>query len=705
MQDYRKDSAGNEAGASVPAGSADPIVPIDFSPPDPRKKRSALKLRWPHLLIVGFLLMAGASGWFILTARSVYVQVTPITASVEIQDGFSLQLGERHLMLPGEYPILLRNEGYHDEQITLVVGEAQAQNHPFSLRELPGIVSFEATGVSGGLSGALVALNGAELGRIPLRDIELEPGEYELTITADRYFPYTEMITVPGRAAVTQFSAQMQQAWGEVSLSTEPAGAEILVNGQLLGTTPYNAEILQGQHEVTLKLAGHKAWQDRLEVVAGETLALPSVVLERADGLVFIRSQPSGANVTINGQFRGQTPIEVALPPGRTHEITLFRSGFDAASRSIQTRPDQEQDITVSLIPITSVVRVVAEPAEAELYVDGEFKGRANQTLELLAASQIIEVRLDGYVPYTGSFTSRPGLEQELRVSLKSLEDARVEAIRPVITTAAGQSLTLLYPGQFTMGASRREPGRRANEDLREVRLERAFYLSPHEVSNAQYRRFKAGHSSGVLEGRTLDLDNQPVVQVGWQDAALYCNWLSQQEGLPLFYNVEGGQVVGFNPDATGYRLPSEAEWEWAARTDGNGNVLRYPWGDQLPPPPAAGNFADVSVSNFMGQYIPGYDDTFMGTAPVGQFAVNSRGMYDMAGNVSEWVHDYYGTLISLGTAVEVDPLGPTSGAYHTIKGSSWAHSSITELRLSFRDFADTARNDLGFRIARYLEE
>lgn len=705
MQEYRKDSAGNEAGTSVPAGSMDPIVPIDFSPPDPRRKRAGLQLRWPHFLIAGFLVAAGVSGWFVLSARSVYVQVTPVTASVDIQSGFALQLGERHLMLPGEYTLLLSNEGYHDEQLTLTVSDEQAQNHPYVLRELPGIVSFDASSVSGALSGAVVTLNGEEIGRTPLRDIELEPGEYELTVTADRYLPHTEIITVPGRSTASQFSAALQQAWGEVSFNSEPAGAEILVDGQVLGTTPYNAEILQGEHEVTLKLAGHKAWQDRLEITAGEVIALPAVTLERADGLVFIRSQPSGANVTINGQFSGQTPLEVALPPGRAHEVTLFRSGFNAASRSIQTSPDQEQDITVSLTPITSVVRVVAEPAEAELYVDGEFKGRANQTLELLAASQVIEVRLDGYVPYTGSFTSRPGLEQELRVTLKSLEEARVEAIRPVITTVAGQSLTLLYPGQFTMGASRREPGRRANEDLREVRLERAFYLSPHEVSNAQYRRFKADHSSGVLEGRTLDLDNQPVVQVGWQDAALYCNWLSEQEGLPVFYNVEGGQVVGFNPDATGYRLPSEAEWEWAARTDGNGNVLRYPWGDQLPPPAAAGNFADVSVSSFMGQFIPGYDDTFMGTAPVGQFAVNSRGMYDMAGNVSEWIHDFYGTLISLGTEVEVDPLGPESGAYHTIKGSSWAHSSITELRLSYRDFADTARNDLGFRIARYLEE
>jgi len=704
MQDHPKHSAA-PGGDSDSAAFADHIIPIDFTPPDPTRRRAALRLRWPHLLVAGFLLAAAASGWFVLSARSVSVQVTPITASVEFLSGFQLQLGGRTLMLPGEYPVLLRNPGYHDESLTLTVGAEQAQNFPVVMRELPGIVSVSAQGAGGPVSGALVLLNGQELGRTPLRDLEIEPGDYELSIAADRYLPLTQPLTIPGRSETTAVDLTLAPAWGQISFATTPPGAEILVDGQLLGTTPYTAEVLEGEHELILKLTAHKAWQGALNVAAGEDQQLTPVVLERADGLVFIRSQPSGANVTINGDFRGQTPLEVALPPGRSHEITLFRSGFNAASRTLETRPDEEQDITVPLVPITSSVRIVAEPAEAEVYVDGELRGPANQTLELLAASQVIEIRRDGYVPYTGSFTSRPGLEQELRVTLKSLEDARLEAIRPVIETAAGQTLTLLYPGQFSMGASRREPGRRANEDLREVRLERPFYLSAHEVSNLQFKQFRAEHSSGTLQGQTIDLDNQPVVQVTWQDAALYCNWLSEQEGLPLFYQVEGDQVTGFNPDATGYRLPSEAEWEWAARTDGNGNTLRFPWGEQMPPPERAGNFADMSVRSFMGAYLSGYDDTYLGTAPVGQFPVNGRGMYDMAGNVSEWVHDFYGTMLTLGTAVEVDPLGPTSGAYHTIKGSSWAHSSVTEIRLSYRDFGDVARNDLGFRIARYLEE
>ncbi len=704
MQDHSKPTAA-PGGDSASAEFAEPIVPIDFTPPDATPRRAGLRLRWPHFLVAGFLVVAGVCGWFVLSARSVLVQVAPITASVEFLDGFQLPLGGRMLMLPGSYEVLIRNTGYHEERFTLAVGEEQAQDFPVQLRELPGLVNIEVQGEGGPLTGALVLLDGQEVGRTPLRGLEVEPGEYELSVQAERYLPLSQPLTVLGRSQQNDVALSLAPAWADISFSTTPPGAEILVDGQLIDTTPYTGEILEGEHELTLKLAAHKAWQGELVVRAGEAQQLPPVSLERADGLVFIRSQPSGANVTINGEFRGQTPLEVALPPGRAHELTLFRSGFNAASRTLETRPDEEQDITVPLVPITSSVRIVAEPAEAEVYVDGELRGPANQTLELMAASQVIEIRQEGYVPYTVSFTSRPGLEQELRVTLQSLEEARLEAIRPVITTAAGQSLTLLYPGQFTMGASRREPGRRANEDLREVRLERPFYLSPHEVTNLQFRAFRPEHSSGTLQGQTIDLDNQPVVQVTWKDAALYCNWLSEQEGLPVFYQVEGDEVVGFNPEATGYRLPSEAEWEWAARTDGNGNTLRFPWGEQMPPPERAGNFADISVRSFMGAYMVGYDDTYLGTAPVGQFPVNARGMHDMAGNVSEWVHDFYGTTLSVGASVEVDPLGPTEGAYHTIKGSSWAHSTVTEIRLSYRDFGDTARNDLGFRIARYLEE
>ena len=371
----------------------------------------------------------------------------------------------------------------------------------------------------------------------------------------------------------------------------------------------------------------------------------------------------------------------------------------------MEIRPDQQRDVEIELEPLLVSVRIQVEPEDAELYVNGDLVGQANGTADLVAASQTIEIRSNGFVPYTTEFTPRPGLGQIIRANLKSLEQARIESIAEV-TNAAGQNMKLIFPEgrTFTMGSSRREAGRRPNETLRQVKLERPFYISETETSNEQFRRFDPEHSSGTAAGLTLDNGSQPVVRVSWQQAALFCNWLSEQESLPPFYQVSDGQVVGFDPKSHGYRLPTEAEWAWAARVDADGNSLRYPWGDGLPPPPRAGNFADLGARSALTPVMRDYNDGEIVTAPVGSFTPNRLGLYDLAGNVAEWTHDFYGSVGFSGT-VPADPLGAETGESHSIRGSSWTHSSITELRLSHRDFGTGPRYDLGFRVARYLEE
>jgi formylglycine-generating enzyme required for sulfatase activity len=683
-------------------GAMDVITPVDFTPPPPKGRRFYWRPRWYHGVLAIGLVVASTSAWFVLTARSVFIDVTPATADISVIQGHAVRIGPRYLMREGDYRVQLIAAGYYDADVALSVTQEQAQTHSFELVPRPGYVSITATTESGEeLSGVRVLLDGVDLGTTPLLNAEVPPGTYEAQLQLDRYLTARTQMDVQGKLAEQSLSMTLAPAWAEVEFASQPPGADIILNGELLGVTPARLELLQGAYDVTLKRAGYKAWQDDLVVAAGEPQQLPMVTLESADGLVFIRSVPGNANVTINGEFRGQTPLEVSLPPGQPHDIRLFRTGFNTATRRIETRPDEERDITISLDPVTSLVRVLADPPDAELYVDGEFKGLANQTIEMMAASQRVEIRKEGYVAYATNFTSRPGLDQEIRVALKTVEQARLEAIEPVITTAAGQTLHLFYPYPYTMGSSRREPGRRANETLRDVNMVKPFYLSLHPVTNQQYKRFDPEHASGTLQGRTLDLPRQPVVQVSWQDAARYANWLSEQESLPPFYIIEGGEVTGFNPNSTGYRLPTEAEWEWAARADGQGGTFRFPWGDSWPPPKGSGNFADDSTRSFLGQYLRDYNDP--GTSNVGEFAPNAQGLYDMAGNVSEWTHDVYGAVSGLSAVRETDPLGPDEGRYRTIRGSSWSHGTITELRASYRDFGEEPRNDLGFRLARYL--
>jgi len=679
----------------------EPIQPIDFTPVGQTSKKFSLKLSPVKVILSAFFLIFASAAWFVLSAKSVYLDVTPAASIVNVESPLAIKIGPRFLVLKGDLPVTVTAEGYYPLDTDLTVTDQQAQTFVINMQPLPGFLTLD----SGNINGAQVFIDGQMAGETPLTDFEVAAGDHIVSVTLDRYQAFETAIFMEGRQTKQRLDIELLPAWAEVSINTRPAGAVVSVDGQDRGQTPLVAEILEGEHEILVKLPAHKVWTENIAVIARQTMTLPLIELEQADGLVLLQSSPSNANVTMDGVFQGQTPLEIIVPPGTTHELSFFLNGYQETRRSFTTRPEEEISLQVNLDPIFSSVEISAIPADAELYVNGQLQGNANQTIELLAATQLLEIKRDGYVTFETDFVSRPGLEQKLDVRLKTLEEQRLESIKPFITNAVGQSMKLIYPGTFQMGASRREPGRQANEVLRNVNLTRPFYLSLMEVNNSQFARFDKEHSSGVIEGRTLSNNNQPVVRVTWDQAALFCNWLSTEEGLEPFYLEENGKISGFNPASIGYRLPTEAEWAWAARVDNDPNsLLKFPWGPELPPPANHGNYADISAGVFLGRIIANYNDGYLGTAPVGSFAPNSNGFFDMGGNAAEWVHDYYGSSGQIGTAMETDPLGPVQGTYHVIRGSSWAHGTITELRLSFRDYNNESRDDVGFRVARYLE-
>ncbi|MFV0477912.1 MAG: PEGA domain-containing protein [Parahaliea sp.] len=679
------------------------IQPIRFEPLSPEAAPPVQQrhpLRWLLLAIGAVFLLFMA---FLLTSRSVLIELQPqVEASISIS-GLHLPFGKRILIRPGNYAVQASAEGFHPLADELSVSEADSQTLTLKLIPLPGLLSFNSKP-----AGARVLLDNIDIGQTPLTAVSVEAGEHDVQIQSPRYLSWAQKLFVEGRNQNQQIDIELAPAWADIHLASEPAGATISLNGEAISTTPATVAVLQGEQQVlALELPGFARWQQSLAVVAGEAQNLPTVILEPAAGVLTLNSQPAGANVTLNGEFQGQTPLVLELSPDTAQRIHLSRPGYQRHSEQITLGAGQNKEQTIALQAILGEIQLQVSPAQAVVTVNGRTIGKGSQTLKLPAVEQTIEVSLDGYAPLRERITPRSGLAQRLNFQLQTREEARMAKLSPEVTTAVGQTLKLFIPGnsplaEFSMGASRREPGRRANEVLRPVALQRMFYLQTTEVTNAQFRQFLASHNSGQTQGNSLNREHQPVVSVSWQQAAQFCNWLSQKEGLEAFYLQREGVVTGFNAKALGYRLPTEAEWAWAARTEGS-TLLRFPWGDAFPPTKPVENYADNSSAYVTGRILNGYTDGFVVSAPVASFKPNTKGLYDMGGNVAEWVNDVYSIPVANGPRAS-DPLGAQNGDNYVLRGASWSLSKLSDLRLSYRDYGQAGRDDVGFRIARYAQ-
>lgn len=675
--------------------------------------------RWLVAVPVAIVLaLVTYAAWFLATGYAFTITTAPAAARVDLRGGPSLHFGANRFARPGRYSVTVQHAGYVTLRAPLEVAAASGREHHYRLEKLPGRVRIETP------LRARVTADGRELGEAP-GEFRLPAGRRELAVLAPRHQPWTTTLEVEGLDRVQTVTPALVPAWAPLTVVSEPAGAEVYVDGERSGVTPARVELDAGSHRVELRHPGFKAWATDVQVAANEPQTLGPVRLGLPDGRLTVRTEPAGAAVSVGGAFRGRAPLTLDVRPDTRLALVATRDGHEPATAAMVVGPGERRTVELKLAPILGEVTVRAEPAGAEVYADGRLLGPAGRTYRLPSARHELEVRLAGYRSHRTTLTPRPALPQVVEVRLEpggppsssAATTAAVEAAQTKATPAAGgagplaatlrapsgSELRLLGPASYTMGSPRRESGRRANESQRPVVLRRRYYLATDEVTNAQYKQFRPRHRSGFVGQHTLELERQPVVNVTWQDAAEYCNWLSQQAGLPAAYESQGGKLVPVSPMTTGYRLPTEAEWEWAARANRDGSLRKYPWGDALPVPAASGNYGDRKAQPLLQTFLEDLDDGYAATANVGSFGANALGFHDLGGNVAEWTTDLY-VVQPPSTAVAVDPLGAGAGNVRVIRGSSWRHATVTELRAAHRDYGDGRRDDLGFRIARYAE-
>ena len=640
--------------------------------------------------------------WLLFTSKSIQFDVQPAGMDeISIKGGwFKMPVGERILMRQGTYTVNVKKEGYYDVAQSLQVNEAPSRTVIIEMRKLPGqlTISTEPS------VEAFVTVDDTRVGRAPYGPLQLEPGTHSVSVTADRFLPFSQRLAVPGLGLHQQLDVQLVPLWANVDVTSSPPGAAVYQGTTQIGETPMRLELMEGSHSLSLIRDGYKAWDGTVEAVANTDQVLPTVELEPANAQLRVLSIPRGANVSVNGRYRGQSPVTIALSPDVNYDIGLSKAGYGSTSRQVRLAAAASEEITVDMTARVGEVTVAVLPGDATVYVDGQARGSGTVTLRLSSAPHQLEVKKGGYATFARSVTPRPGYPQTIQVRLLSDADIVAQSTARSITTSQGQELRRVEAGKFVLGTSRREQGRRANEVLLPVIVTKPYYIGATEVSNREFRRFRSGHDSGGALHVALAGDMNPVVNVTWEDAVDYCNWLSAEEGLTPAYEKIFERWQPVSPTPNGYRLPTEAEWVWAIRYEARPNATVFPWGDRMPPRRDSGNYAGKSASALVPSILPGWDDGYASTAPVGTFPANSLGIFDGGGNVAEWVQDYYSVPTPGQSDPVSDPRGPARGSNRVIRGSSWMHSGILELRLGYRDFGSNGRPDVGFRIARNVE-
>ena len=630
-------------------------------------------------------------------------------SDIKIDGGLfpSFKIGGRYLLRSGEYEISIQNEGYVSmNNETLIIDENESQDRMFDLSRLPGKIVFTTNpGVDFDLY-----VDDSEVSKATPETF-VSAGNRKIELRFDRYFPIEKEIFVNGKGEIQEYSFDLDPSWADVSISTEPVDVGIFNGNERLGNTPSTIQLIQGKNTLSLRKSGYKDYEIQLDIVAQDSVSLESLILSRLDVPLEIMSEPEGASININDEYRGLTPMEIMLEPLVEHKILISKPGYKDINNqlrldtieSLSSKGKNSEVLDYFLEEILGQVSFVGTDG-AKVYRSDDLIGVIPFDIEMISEEQILKVKKDGLVTQEIKMTPNPNYPQKIEVKLLNEEQTVLAAIPKTLKTSQSQEMKLILPGSFVMGTPRRSQGRLSNENERLVEITKPFYIGTKEVTNNEFRAFKPKHTSGAEMFRELSNGMHPTVMVTWSDAAAYCNWLSEKESLvPAYENIDG-QYKLKQPITNGYRLPTEAEWEWVSRYNGGAGEQRYPWGDSMPPIEESGNYADESTESLLTNVLKDYWDGYPVTAPSGRFYPNKIGIYDLGGNVAEWVSDYYAVPTRQLRLVEKDPSGPADGTARVIKGSSWRDSSLTKLRFAYRDYGTQGRLDVGFRIARYTD-
>ena len=499
--------------------------------------------------------------------------------------------------------------------------------------------------------GAMVLL-GDRLKRSPAEFRDIEPGKYQLRVMLPGFDPVETKIDVPTGGELPIF--KLRRGVGSLRLTTLPAGAEFELRSggevERKGVTPaILAGLPAGNYEAIARLNGREL-TETVEVLRDEA-AVKELVF--ASGAIAVTSDPPAARIFVDGRPRGVAPVRVELPTG-LHRVTARFEDWPEEERDVTV--ERDRDAALGFEFSNGSVKITSAPGGAIVSQAGKEIGQTPLLVEEVKPGSVVyELRLNGYKPAVLNGMVAP--KQQVFLAARLEQKRSPEPGKPW-ENSIGMKFMPVGGTHFCIWKTR----------VQDYDAFRAATGRPHDKPDFEQ---SPAH---------------PVVNVSFYDAQAFCEWLTAKERSENI--LEEGQL---------YRLPSDLEWSLAVglpKEGGNTPEERdgkikgeFPWGKTWPPPSGAGNYADISARGQHIAIIAGYNDGFAQTSPVGSFPPNSFGLYDIGGNVWEWIQEGYN-----GDGKSRD--------WGVLRGGSWANSNRAELQSSYRNVVDRNDRDViyGFR-------
>ncbi len=527
--------------------------------------------------------------------------------------------------------------------------------------------------------GAIVRVDRRQIGITPLRT-SVPAGRHLLEVQHSHYAPHTETVDL-SRGDVLEKRVVMRAGRGTLTLLSNPKGAWVEVDGERLSEiTPTRHETESGEVLVRMGLPERFPVEETVTLKADTTLEVNLNLNIDPHGSLTVSVRPRDATVALPELELDYEP-GVRVPIGE-HLVRVSRRGY--VTREIRHKVVYGENLTrVDLVREYGPLSVSVTPADAEVLVSFRDENGAPQRLAYERGMRVpvgkVEVRARAMGYRTGFSEFRlTGKGHSMKLNLSTIDVEAGSVMRDDLAAGGqGPELVVIPSGTFVMGNPDGPP---SELPTRSVTITQPFAMSVHELTIEDYARY-ATAANKALNKRLDGVDpREPIRYVSWEDANRYAAWLTEQTGAK-------------------YRLPTEAEWEYAARA---GSSADYFFGDDSSQACTYANIADRTTREIYRDWkVENCEDGHRKLAPVGTLEANPFGLHDIYGNVSEWVAEC-GMPPYAGAATDGSEVGGEYCGSHGFRGGSW-DSQADEFRSAYRNTASVDNDDRGIRLLREL--